>query len=351
MAGMSRSGPLPEWTLPVAWPASLAYGAASAAIGRWRASRAVDVGVPVISVGNVSVGGTGKSPMVRWVCARLLEAGHEPVVALRGYRAVGGLSDEAEEHRVELPGVRVAVGGDRAASIAGARAMHPSIDVAVLDDGFQHRQVRRALDIVLIDAARPAIDGACLPAGWLREPASTLRRADLVIVTRATAMDGRIGELVRRARGREPDAWARHVWRSVDRCGADGVVVRDAPVLREPVVAACALARPEAFFADVVSCGGTLEASLAFPDHHAFGTADLTRIASTAGGRPVVVTGKDWVKIAPLLGTAPEVVQRLDWRVVRVGIEFLSGGEAVARAVRDAAAVDGSGTDCRSMAP
>ena len=351
MARMSASGPMPAWTRPVSWPASLAYGAASAAIGRWRASRAADVGVPVISVGNMTVGGTGKSPMVRWVCARLLEDGRVPVVALRGYRAVSGISDEAEEHRAELPGVRVAVGADRAAAIAEARAMHPAIDVAVLDDGFQHRQVRRALDIVLVDAARPGIDGHCLPAGWLREPASALRRADLVIVTRSPAPDARVAELIRRVRGREPDAWTHHAWRSVDSHGPDGAAVRDAPVLRETVVAACALARPEAFFADVASHGGSLAASFAFPDHHAFRVDDLIRIASTAAGTPVVVTGKDWVKIAPMLRSAPEAVRRTNWRVVRVGIEFSSGSDAVAEAVRRAAHVDGPGTGCRRSAP
>jgi tetraacyldisaccharide 4'-kinase len=178
----AATGPLHQALAPLAHMAAFAYGlGVRARNSLWDANirKPTSVGIPVISVGNVSVGGTGKTPFVRWCVEALQASGHHPVIALRGYGARGGVSDEAEEFRAMLPGVPVAVGADRVASIARARAADQRIDCAVLDDAFQHRQIARDLDIVLVDAGRPAINGALLPAGWLREPARALRRASM----------------------------------------------------------------------------------------------------------------------------------------------------------------------------
>jgi tetraacyldisaccharide 4'-kinase len=335
---VSAPGPLPSALAPFARLASIAYGLGVRAHGAWwslRGSR--DAGVPVISVGNVSAGGTGKSPFVRWVAEELVAAGHRPVVALRGYAPGGGPSDEAAEHRATLPaGATVAVGADRVAAIAAARAADPAIDCAVLDDGFQHRAAARRLDIVLVDATRPAIDGRLLPAGWLREPADALRRAGLVVVTRATRVDPALAALVERHHGRPPAAWTRHEWRRIERFGAGG---RDMPVeavAGKKVACVTALGNPAPFVAEATALGARVVADLRHRDHHRFTAEDAARIAAAARAKDAAVlcTGKDWAKLEPVLPSDLGV----EWLVVRPAIAFLEGEATVRAAVRAAAA-------------
>ena len=345
MTGDAR-GPLPAALRPLAVPASWAYGAGvrlHRALASLRTQR--DAGVPVVSVGNVSAGGTGKSPFVRWTVGALEEAGRVPAIAMRGYGARGGLSDEAEEYRAMLPGTPLAVGGDRAAAIARVRARFPEIDAVVLDDGFQHRALARALDIVLVDASRPAIDGALLPAGWLREPADGLRRAGLVVVTRAAREDPRVTDLVRRARGRAPDAWTRHAWHVVEHhAGAEPRPDLAADLAGLRVVVACAIGNPQAFARDVRAHGALVAAERFARDHHAYSDAEVDAIAAGAGGLPVVVTGKDWAKIGPAVARSRGPAARGEWLVPRVGIEFVAGEGAVRAALARAMASTGQAT-------
>ena len=324
-------GPLPRGLRPFAVPASWAYGA-GVRVARALAARrgARDAGIPVVSVGNVSAGGTGKTPFVRWAVGALRASGRVPLVALRGYAARGGVSDEAEEYRATMPGVPLAIGGDRASAIAAVRALHPEVDSAVLDDGFQHHALARALDIVLVDATRPAIDGALLPAGWLREPAAGLRRAGIVVVTRAVREGGPVADLVRDARGRGPDAWARHAWTAVER--HEGPIRRgDADLAGMRVAVACAIGNPHAFVGDVRAHGAEVAMQRLARDHHAYSDAEVDAIAASARGLPVVVTGKDWAKLLPAVARSRGAAARCEWLVPRAGIEFLAG-EAEVRA-------------------
>ena len=328
----AATGPLHQSLAPLAHMAAFAYGlGVRARNSLWDANirKPTSVGIPVISVGNVSVGGTGKTPFVRWCVEALQASGHHPVIALRGYGARDGVSDEAEEFRVMLPGVPVAVGADRVASIARARAADQRIDCAVLDDAFQHRQIARDLDIVLVDAGRPAINGALLPAGWLREPARALRRASMVIVTRATCIDPILTAQIERLHGAPPVAWTRHAWLRVERLGAGG---RDMPLAAldgAHLVVATALARPEAFVADVAAHGGRIAGDFRFRDHHAFTAHDVETIAARARakGAAVICSGKDWAKLSRLVHEPAGV----EWLVVRAGMAYL-GGEAAVRA-------------------
>jgi tetraacyldisaccharide 4'-kinase len=332
---MSADGPLhPRWSA-LAHAAAFFYGlGVQAHRAWWRVRSPADLGVPVVSVGNVSAGGTGKTPFVRWTCGALSELGRHPAVAMRGYAAKGGASDEADEYRESMPGVPLAVGADRVAAVAAVRGAHPEVDCVVLDDGFQHRAVARALDIVLVDASRPAIGGALLPAGWLREPGSALRRAGLVVVTRASREDPALASRIEALHGAPPAAWTRHAWLRIERFGAGG---RDMPLSSVDgtrFVCATALGNPAAFIAEVESRGGRVRSDLRFPDHHAFTRADAESIASEARRHDAAVlcTGKDWVKLRHLVGEPAGV----EWLVVRAGIEFLAGESCVRDALRRA---------------
>ncbi|HEX3866226.1 MAG TPA: tetraacyldisaccharide 4'-kinase, partial [Gemmatimonadaceae bacterium] len=138
--------------------------------------------IPAISVGNLTVGGTGKTPVAAWVARELAARGARPAVVLRGYG-----DDEPLVHRTLNPDVPVFTGADRAAAISAAAAS--GANVAVLDDGFQHRAVHRDADLVLINADRWTGDVRLLPAGPWREPIESVRRATLIIVTRKAADD------------------------------------------------------------------------------------------------------------------------------------------------------------------
>ncbi|HRQ74118.1 MAG TPA: tetraacyldisaccharide 4'-kinase, partial [Phycisphaerales bacterium] len=148
--------------------AAMVYGAAIA-----RRNRAFDAGRgvvtldrPVISVGNLSTGGTGKSPTVAWVVRTLREAGRDPCIAMRGYRSRDGVSDEAEEYRAAFDDLPVVARPDRLQGLIELFASERGgrVDAVVLDDGFQHRCIARALDLVLIDATRDPFADAMIPA-------------------------------------------------------------------------------------------------------------------------------------------------------------------------------------------
>jgi len=148
---------------------------------------------PVISVGNLSVGGTGKTPMVRRLIAILLEMERRPCIAMRGYRKGTGESDEAAAYQREFPDVPVIAQANRTDGLIALfgdehEGEGPHRDCIVLDDGFQHRQIGRELDIVLVDASRSPFRDRLLPQGWLREPAESLTRAGLVVVTHAESV-------------------------------------------------------------------------------------------------------------------------------------------------------------------
>lgn len=298
------SGPLAPWLAPLAWPASIAYGLAvrvrERSLGRgqpWQASR------PVISVGNLSAGGTGKSPMVRWICSALRDMGRAPAIVTRGHRG-GERSDEVLEHRMEAPEVPVAVGADRRRAIERLLEVRPGVDALVLDDGFQHRRVARDLDLVLVDAKRPAIDGALLPLGWLRESARALRRADAVIVTHADAVDDALAASIEGEHGRAPLAWARHGWEGLRVWSAGVEAGEDTAWLRGRRVAVWAgIGHRAAFVEHARGIGAQVEQVAELADHAAYGPALVRRLAARcreAGVQVVLCTAKDWVKLRTL---------------------------------------------------
>ena len=288
-------------------PASALFRAASRAhhklydAGVWTATRGP---IPVISVGNLRVGGAGKTPFAAWVVHQLLAMGRRPAVLHGGYG-----SDEPELHRRWHPNVPVLVGRERIESVHNAARQ--GRDVAVLDDGFQHRRLARDLDIVLLAAEHGADRVHLLPRGPWREPLAALRRAGVVVVTRKTAPRERADAVVAKVRD-VMERRALHAW-----IQPAGWTTLDGNVATEPdgaVVALSSTAEPESFHRTLSDLGLSLASRLAFPDHHDYTEKDLARIERDADGMTVVTTTKDAVKLAGLRGRVD--VRVLEQRVI-----------------------------------
>ncbi len=297
-----RAGPGAALLRAVLAAASLPYAAAMGLrrrMYRWRLLPSRRAGVPVISVGNITAGGTGKTPTVAWVVQQLKDAGRKPAVLTRGYKAVAGRSDEADLLR-RLCGVPVIVNADRVAGASAAVA--GKADVIVMDDGFQHRRLRRALDVVLIDATNPFGFGWCLPRGLLREPRSALRDAGAVVITRSDALTAddlsrlkkRLGRLAKRA----VVCTAVHApVRLADETG------RRFPcdyIRGKKVCAFCGIGNPAGFFATLERLGAQVVARHPLEDHAAYTPeliARLKRAGDEARAEIFATTQKDAVKL------------------------------------------------------
>lgn len=336
---------LPVWCSPVARLGSIAYGAVVAArnarFDRGIGVRSIDR--PVISVGNIVVGGTGKSPMVRWIAQWGLERKSRPLIALRGYRSRDGESDEAAEHQSLMPGARIAVGANRFEMITEAIKRDPSIDMVILDDGFQHRKLARNLDLVLIDGSCSQLDGKLLPLGWLREMPQSLARAGGVIVTHASRVDRELEQRVHAMHGRAVLAWCDHVWDGMEihggASGRDETVVEPREWLAGRRVAVwAAIGSPGAFVAQLKSCGAEIVHIESLRDHAAYGRATVARLAlaaRAAGATAIVTTRKDWVKVAP-----DAAVVDMPIAIARLRLNFCAG-EEVFREVLEKTVVGG----------
>lgn len=286
------------------------------------------LGRPTVSVGNLTTGGTGKTPMVGWLVGQLLERGHRPCILLRGYR--GG--DEAQEHQQRWgDAVRVEPNPDRVAAAKMALADDPSITCFVLDDGFQHRRAKRDLDLVLIDATNPWGYGSMLPRGLMREPKSALGRADAVIVTRSDLIDrdalAKLDNEIASLTGKPPIAHAEHAWMGlVDT--KDGV--HELSVLEQlTVMGVVGIGNPSAFEATLTQYAKLMVHCEALPDHYGYTRKQLLRLidlGKTAGAQAIVTTEKDWVKWASLLED-----ESIDLPIYRAALSmrFVDGGDDV----------------------
>lgn len=300
---------------------------------------------PVISLGNITTGGTGKTPMAAWLANWLLLEGQRPGLLSRGYRslaatpsspqgAVSPTSAGNDEQRVLdrlCPGVPHLQQRDRVAS-AKRLCDEFGCDVLILDDGFQHRRLQRDLDLVLVDALQPWGFEHVLPRGLLREPMSGLRRADLIIVTRADQCSGPARERLRseliKYRGTpECVEVAFKPQRLID---LDGNVQPIELLATRKSLAFCGIGNPEGFRQTLASLGAIGEFRV-YPDHHHYHEADLdelAKIATTTGAEIVVATLKDLVKISRDAWNGPPL------HAVDIGIEFLAGEDLLTSRLR-----------------
>lgn len=278
-------------------PVSWVYAGLSGLNGWRRSLGAYRASVPVVSIGNLSVGGTGKTPHTLHAAEVFSGAGYRPSVFLRGY-APDGVQDESLIYQRHLGDGHVFVDPNRSQKIREAENAGGT-DVALLDDGFQHRQVCRDLDIVLIDALRPATADCVMPAGLLRENLSALKRADCVVITRSEQA-GRetVTEICRVLKNRFPELL---LYRS--RLALSGYVnTKGDPVMPpkgEGVFLCAAIGNPEGFEKVAREAGISITGSRFLSDHSAFhaGTREeLIRLARKSGARALLMTEKDIVK-------------------------------------------------------
>ena len=283
--------------------------------------------IPVVSVGNLSVGGTGKTPFTAWLASELARRGAHPAVVLRGY---GG--DEPLVHARLNPAIPVIIEPRRAKGVA--RASEIGATVAVLDDAFQHRAARREIDIALLSAEQWEPRLRLLPAGPWREPLSSLNRASLVVMTRKNAAASRIAEMRAAISRIAPDVAQAVVRLTLSglcsaTTAAERITLPLSDLQNRSVAAIAGIADPDVFFKQLADAGAKVT-PFSFPDHHQYSARDIERVLTTVGAADtmLVCTLKDAVKLASMWpATAPAL-----WYVLQA-LEIESGGDALAEMI------------------
>ncbi len=314
------------------WAASLPYGAAVRVRNQlfdrgWKHTKRA--AVPVVSVGNLTLGGTGKTPCVEYL-ARFYRGRDVRVAVLsRGYGGAGGPNDEALVLEENLPDVPHLQGADRV-QLAGVAVEELEAELLILDDGFQHRRLARDLDLVLLDATNPWGYGRLFPRGLLREPPASLRRADAVLLTRCDQVpDDAVNDLTARVRTlaparpvvattHAPIAWLQHARPE-----------RPVDALRgRPVAAFCGLGNHEAFRRTLHDLGADVTDFRTYPDHHAYARADVDDLRAWARRQPadavLATTQKDLVKLRT------DRLGERDLLALRIGLHVRPGPDAAA---------------------
>ena len=294
---------------------------------------------PVVSIGNLSLGGGGKTPLVIWLARTAIGEGRKPAVLTRGYGRKDGLTrivepsadwrDVGDEPLLisrALPGVPVAVSRDR--HRGGMEVLgRGEVDLFILDDGFSHHALKKDLEIVVIDDRRRFGNGRVFPGGILREPKERLKDADIVVVTKALSSDGAFGERLGKFSG-APVLWADFRPAALDRIEGGGKTGPAAP--EGPFLGFCGIADPEGFRLTLERSGVTVLDLVAFPDHHPYTPSDVAAVmavARKAGARALVTTQKDAVRWPGEGGDLPCFT-------VAMEVDFLEGEEELRGAVR-----------------
>lgn len=292
------------------------------------------VEAPVVSVGNLTLGGTGKTPMVAWIARWFRQQGVRVTLVSRGYGATAGTrNDEALELEQRLPDVPHLQNPDRVEA-AQTAIEEFECQLVLLDDAFQHRRIARDLDLVLIDALEPFGWGHVFPRGTLREPASGLRRADVVALSRADMLTAAERDQIRAqaARLAPGAAWLEVCHRPENLLNCDNHQRPLDSLADKPVVAFCGIGNPAGFRHTLVECGYQVLELREFPDHHNYTRADVEQLGEWIAASEVaavLVTHKDLVKLG---------VSRLGGRplwAVAIGMEILVGEELLTAKLRE----------------
>lgn len=320
--------------------------------------------VPVVSVGNLTMGGVGKTPVVAAIAEYFISMNKTPGLVSRGYgsqrcqtlfeasptdknsenRAASSdsdaevfaqyrrVNDEARELELRLPNVPHFLGANRVETVDALLKYRSDVDVVVLDDAFQHRRIARNLDVVLLDALNPFGGGRVAPSGFLREPPAGLKRADVVLLNRADLLDERSRrEIQRRALQLAPNAlWGEIAQRPnaiFTYSYSEGRVQKldynnwRRQTAQSSALAFCGLGAPAGFRKTLEKETINVSSFLTFPDHHAYSQNDLTdleRIADQNAADFFITTMKDFVKIIALNSTNKPIY------ALGIGVEFIS---------------------------
>ena len=292
------------------------------------------VSVPVVSVGNLTLGGTGKTPLVEWLVRWFRAQGVRVTIISRGYGAeAGSRNDEALELEQKLPDVPHVQNPDR---VAAARMAIEEFDcqLILLDDAFQHRRIHRDLNIVVVDALEPFGFGHVFPRGTLREPLDGLRRADAIVLSRAdlvvSAERQRIRETIKQL---APSAiWLEAAHQPVRLLSATGREESIAALADKPIAAFCGIGNPAGFRHTLDALGCRLIELREFPDHFSYGRSDVEKLARWANELPieaVACTHKDLVKVGvDQLGSRPL------WAIV-IGLSIAVGQSELESRLRE----------------
>ena len=317
--------PLPSWLDFFAIPASWMYGQIVRIRNRHYDNEKYvhNISRPVIAVGNLTVGGTGKTPLVTWIVRCLRSHGHNPAIVMRGYATVNPEhADEAVEYRLRLENIDVIVGADRVATVQEYIQQGGKADCFVMDDGFQHRRIARDLDIVVLDFLQDAFGQRMLPAGWLREPVEGLRRSDAIVVSHTNRSDPQFAKSVEKTAGIPPIAWTSHHWSGLQLYTAQGETKKTLDWLTGRSVAVrLGIGYPGPVIEALVRLGAKVATQLHAGDHQPFSKdeiAELITISSSVDA--IVMTLKDWVKAQDVIDLnalqCPIVVPTLELEVV-----------------------------------
>jgi len=294
----------------------------------------------VISIGNITVGGTGKTPLVNWLCGLLRKKDISCAILTRGYKAKKGkFSDEPAIFAVSCPDAKVIVNPDRVAGATeavekfGAKAM-------IMDDGFQHRRLARDVDIVTIDGTQPFGYGKMLPAGLLREPVVALKRADAAIITRCDQIsDTELTQLEEKLQQVNPEMIiVRSVHAPISAKSMSGEEISIDELKGKNIFAFCGIGNPDAFVNTLEKLGANPVGSKIYNDHHRYTDNDIADIyeeARRSQADLILTTQKDQTKI-----NLPGLVKKdIPFAYLAIELKFLSGEDKFTQLIEDALAV------------
>jgi tetraacyldisaccharide 4'-kinase len=312
---------------------SLIYGVAVRLLAAWSRLGMRSLPCKVISVGNITWGGTGKTTLVQYLAGYLKGQGHKVAILSRGYkrcrtRAQGAddyasLGDEPFMLRMNLQDVPVVVGADRIRSGLCAVSEY-AVDTVILDDGFQQWKLKKDLEIVTVDAKNPFGNSHLLPRGILRQPLSSLKRADVFVLTK-TDLGHDVERLTEELRRINPGAvviQSCHTPIALRRLSGDGGLVSLEALRGKTVTCVCGIGDPDSFEKLILGLGIRIGMSLRFPDHHTYLAADIQRImkgSQAKGIDTVVTTEKDAVRFS---GRLPAAFEPLHFLALRIGLKI-----------------------------
>jgi tetraacyldisaccharide 4'-kinase len=285
---------------------------------------------PTISVGNITTGGTGKTPVVRWLANQMLSLGHHPAILLRGYGSSPDSTSKKNSDEAQLLSSALNIPVQPNPSrIDGARVVlqkNPNVDLFILDDAFQHRRARRDFNLVVISATNPFGYNHVLPRGLLREPLRGLARADAFLITRQSLVTpGQLEETSQFLRQHHRDTPVYHCdhHHSGVHLPLTNQTLTIADLSSEKVFLLAGIGDPASFTRQIEHAGIKIIGNRWFDDHHAFTSADVSTIPASAlpASALVLTTEKDWVKLKPIWPPGRPI------GIVKLALRFANGDE------------------------